>query len=134
MIRVGIYKIEEVLPYSIPFKLHTEDKNRYRMYGEFKVSMTSDRYRLFKERGIKCVKCGIKGRYFALEKQLPKSELYHFNLYAIDIDNKEVLMTKDHIIPKSKGGRSFIDNYQTLCTRCNMSKRDKVEENDSKMV
>lgn len=41
----------------------------------------------------------------------------------IDENGKEVLMTKDHIIPKSKGGANDISNYQTMCKRCNEAKR-----------
>ena len=31
----------------------------------------------------------------------------------------------DHIIPKSKGGRSDYSNYQMLCKRCNVLKSNK---------
>lgn len=41
----------------------------------------------------------------------------------IDENGKEVLMTKDHVIPKSKGGANDISNYQTMCKRCNEAKR-----------
>ena len=34
-------------------------------------------------------------------------------------------MTKDHIIPKSKGGKNELSNYQTMCTYCNNEKADK---------
>lgn len=33
----------------------------------------------------------------------------------------------DHIIPVSKGGTSDMSNLRTLCDRCNMGKRDKIE-------
>jgi len=33
----------------------------------------------------------------------------------------------DHIIPVSKGGKTEISNLRTLCERCNMGKRDKIE-------
>ena len=49
------------------------------------------------------------------------------NLYAIDENGKEVLMTKDHILPKSKGGKDEIDNYQTMCIRCNEAKGNNLE-------
>jgi len=37
-------------------------------------------------------------------------------------------MTIDHIIPKSKGGESILDNYQPLCTRCNQCKGSLLED------
>lgn len=30
----------------------------------------------------------------------------------------------DHILPKSKGGKDEIDNYQIVCNKCNYAKRD----------
>lgn len=33
----------------------------------------------------------------------------------------------DHIFPVSKGGRTEMSNLRTLCERCNMGKRDKIE-------
>ncbi len=38
----------------------------------------------------------------------------------------EIKLTKDHIIPISRGGRSDIANIQGLCLRCNISKKDKI--------
>lgn len=37
-------------------------------------------------------------------------------------------MTKDHIIPKSKGGADDISNYQTMCERCNEAKGNRLED------
>lgn len=37
-----------------------------------------------------------------------------------------VKLEVDHIIPVSKGGKSTMDNLQTLCERCNRGKRDKI--------
>ena len=34
----------------------------------------------------------------------------------------------DHIYPVSKGGKTEMSNLRTLCERCNMGKRDKIEE------
>ena len=85
------------------------------------VNMASERYRLFAEKGIKCVTCGLEGNIFALEKN-PLDTVYHFNLYAVDEGGNETLMTKDHIVPKSLGGPNRLDNYQTMCTKCNSNK------------
>lgn len=33
----------------------------------------------------------------------------------------------DHIVPLAKGGKTELSNLRTLCERCNMGKRDKIE-------
>jgi hypothetical protein len=42
----------------------------------------------------------------------------HFNLYAEE-DARLILMTKDHILAKSKGGQDVLENFQTMCAICN---------------
>lgn len=91
------------------------------------VKMGSQRYSLFFNHGTDCVKCGLKGAYFWLEQDKSQSgTAWHFNLYGVLDDGTEVLMTKDHIIPKSKGGKNHINNYQTMCERCNSKKSNKI--------
>ncbi len=40
-----------------------------------------------------------------------------------------VKLEVDHIVPVSKGGRTELDNLQTLCERCNRGKRDEMPAN-----
>lgn len=89
------------------------------------IKGNSQRYQVFFTKGLKCTCCGIEGKYFVKEKN-KNTRSYHLNLYGIDENGKEVLITKDHIIPKSKGGRDNLDNYQTMCIRCNQAKADKL--------
>ena len=91
------------------------------------IKGNSQRYQTFFKKGTKCVCCGIEGKYFAKEK-VSRDKSYHLNLYAVDENGKEVLMTKDHILPKSKGGQDHIDNYQTMCVNCNVAKGNNLED------
>jgi hypothetical protein len=87
----------------------------------FKVRPISLRYMTFYQKGTKCVCCGKEGTYFQLEadKNSANAEFRrHFNLYAED----GTLITKDHIIPKSKGGVDVVSNMQTMCYPCNKAK------------
>lgn len=89
------------------------------------IKGNSQRYQLFFTKGIKCACCGIEGKYFAKEKRI-KDKSYHLNLYGIDDNGQEVLITKDRIIPKSKGGKDELENYQTMCVKCNERKGNQL--------
>lgn len=81
-----------------------------------KVKLTSDRYRLFKK-NRNCVSCGLQGTRMFLDAN-PCDSIPHFNLYGEE-DGRLILMTKDHILPKSKGGKDALNNYATMCCICN---------------
>lgn len=40
----------------------------------------------------------------------------------------------DHIFPVSKGGKTELSNLRTLCERCNMGKRDRIETVDTSSI
>lgn len=117
-IRKEIYSIDTVLS-----KITRKGEPRKVDFDGDLINMDSQRYELFEVKGTTCASCGIEGKFFAKEKDRA-SYGYHFNLYAVK-DGKDVLMTKDHIIPKSKGGKNKLSNYQTMCTYCNNEKADK---------
>ncbi len=91
-----------------------------------KIKGNSQRFQTFFTKGLKCACCGIEGKYFGKDKTFSDAR-YHLNLYALDESGNEVLMTKDHIIPRSKGGANHISNYQTMCERCNQEKGNDIE-------
>lgn len=125
--RKEIYSIEEVEE-KVKDVLFEKERNLSKVnFDGDMIKGNSQRYQTFFTKGCKCVKCGIEGKYFAKEKHL-KDRSFHLNLYAIDENGEEVLMTKDHIIPKSKGGANDISNYQTMCERCNKAKGNRLEE------
>lgn len=94
-------------------------------YDGHLVKTWSQRYEVFRY-NTKCVVCGLQAAYYRLEKPVGAKH-YHFNLYGIK-DGEEVLFTKDHILPRAKGGTNTIDNYQTMCYHCNQEKADKLEK------
>lgn len=88
----------------------------------YKVRTTSPRLRTYLK-GVNCAQCGAKGSFFALEQaHRGKNQQPHLNLYAITAAGKEVMMTSDHILPKSLGGRGHLGNRQPMCIICNMAK------------
>ena len=50
------------------------------------------------------------------------------------LKGQEVLFTKDHIVPKSKGGGNQMHNYQTMCTTCNIEKGSNIIKYSSKGI
>lgn len=125
--RKSTHSIEEVRD-TVREVLFEKDKRnaKVELDGDI-IKGNSQRYQTFFTKGTKCVCCGIEGKYFAKEKVF-RDKSYHLNLYAIDENGKEVLMTKDHILPKSKGGQDHVDNYQPMCVRCNKAKGNNIEE------
>jgi len=57
------------------------------------------RYRVLKDSKGRCALCGTTKR--------------------------ESILDVDHILPRSKGGKTVYENLQVLCAKCNRSKRDK---------
>lgn len=89
-------------------------------------SIYNDCIFLFKNKGTICVKCNLEATHFVLESH-DEAITPYLNLYA-RIDDKEIIFTKDHIFPKSKGGPDKHFNYQTMCSPCNKKKGNKVDE------
>ncbi len=105
------YSIKEVFS-IIPNKyVSKRDLKRQRLPSRINVdgamvSQYSLRYETFRK-SITCAHCGCKASFFRIEtgsQEQAERNVWHFNLYGINNEGKEVLFTKDHIFPKSKGG------------------------------
>lgn len=92
------YKIEEI------YKLATDKKAKNNFMQEQRRLMSDNlRFEVLRRDHYRCCLCG------ATKQDGVKLEV-------------------DHILPVAKGGRTELNNLQTLCERCNRGKRDKVDE------
>jgi len=123
-IRKETYDVEAVLELTVPSTVPNKE-SKVDWDGDL-IKMNSQRYELFKHKGVVCVECGMKGTYFAKERN-PQCPTYHFNLYGVNAKGEEVMMTKDHIIPRSKGGANHFSNYQPMCADCNQAKGSELK-------
>jgi 5-methylcytosine-specific restriction endonuclease McrA len=126
--RIKSYSVGEIFDFLRvnPFVPECNNKNG-RLTKQYYVDsegnkMSVRRARVFLEKGTSC-KCGLEGSFFSLDKWHDGS--MHLDLYAKDEVGDEVLMTVDHIFPKSKGGKDDIENYEPMCKVCNEKKADK---------
>ena len=93
-------------------------------FNGYQIYKDSWRYRTFYQKGLRCACCGRIGTYFKLKADSKNIERAHFNLFSED----GTLMTKDHIIPRSKGGPDCIENFQTMCEECNKKKKNTMPD------
>lgn len=93
----------------------------YLQLNSIRISLKSLKFKLFKTKGIQCAHCKARGKYFRVVLLDGK---YHVNAYTKD----GVMLTKDHIFPKSRGGKTVLSNLQVLCYHCNVKKGNKISK------
>lgn len=114
---LAVIPIEEVMPY-VSMQVKPADRKEYVTY---QVKMNSQRLQTFTLSGLKCVHCGLEATEFRLQRDKGTTVNPHLNLWG-SRDGEDILFTKDHIVPKSKGGKNHLSNYQTMCETCNNEK------------
>lgn len=86
--------------------------------------MGRKRFKIFEEIGYDCVQCGMIGSHVVWWQEYKKGT-NHYDIAGYK-DGKLLMITIDHIYPKSKGGPDDIANYQPMCSTCNGRKSDKI--------
>lgn len=120
MIALENKNLEDIEKYTLEHILPNVGETKI-LLGAYLVKLNTLRLRCF-AMDLSCMLCGIKGEYFLLQRVKGTNENPHLNLYAVNSDGERVLMTKDHLIPKSKGGKDKLDNLNTMCFPCNVLK------------
>lgn len=125
---LGTEFLENVIPY-IPQMGESLQERKQKIYRTYHIGKTFYRVKMSGQRMAllgreqECACCGHSGVIFRLES----SGYYqpHFNLYGVH-ESGLILMTMDHIQPRSNGGKTSSDNLQLLCKICNESKKNKL--------
>ncbi len=86
-------------------KEKTMSEQRRYIAAQRRLMTDSLRYDVMHRDGFRCVLCGAS----------PKRD-------------PNIVLHVDHILPLSKGGKTEMSNLRTLCERCNLGKRDKIED------
>jgi 5-methylcytosine-specific restriction endonuclease McrA len=81
-----------------------------------------------------CVKCGVEGNLVVTHRH--KNEIpgtRHIDVFALD-EKRFVMMTLDHILPASYGGKSDITNYRIMCRDCNQERSNVITDDEIKTI
>lgn len=116
----GIWFYHELRPYVGKKERRPHSKSKFRLetpHGDYLINTHSQRLKCFKRNPI-CAYCDRVGALWLLQKQSSDTD-WCLNLYAIDPNDKLVLMTRDHIFPISRGGGDGLYNSTTSCEPCN---------------
>lgn len=130
----GLLERREVYPISFIAKIRYAALHRKRDFAileGFKVRINNHTLETFFKKSFACVSCGVVGKYFVLERHplgLGNARRFKLSLYAVNDKNEEILMTRDHITPRSRGGKSTLSNHDCMCVVCNRKKSNRVEE------
>lgn len=62
----------------------------------------------------------------SLEEWMKLKKLHLNRCLSCNKSEPEIKLSRDHVIPLSKGGSDFISNIQPLCRSCNSKKHDKT--------
>jgi len=124
MVVIKEYGIKEILN-QVRFIRNEELRRLKKINLEgYPIKICNLSLQTFKKKSIRCAKCGLVANVFRLVYD-EYSNVF-LGLFFVD-SNRVIRFTKDHIIPKSKGGKNTLSNLQTMCEPHNLLKDDRIE-------
>lgn len=104
-------------------------KAKVRVAGYY---VSIDRLKTFALHGCTCVRCKKEGTKIVVTRD-PGGGI-HADLYTLSAKGNLILMNRDHIKPRSKGGENSVWNYQPMCQPCNTKKGAAETAEDIKLI
>lgn len=128
--RTPSHGITRITSFDLDVVLKYVGRARQKFYVNgklYNIAMNNQRMRLI-GRTQECACCGAKGKFFWLEQSGASPPF--LNLYAEDHTGQNTLLTMDHILPESEGGKAEQSNLQLLCVPCYRKKRNRNISNE----
>ena len=118
---------------SIITQKRKQDRHQlWRAYGH-EFNATSARMETFR-RNPKCVRCGVEGTVFTIERHVNENSMPYLNLYGFTKTGQPSMLTVDHIVPDSLCGKYSPLNFRTMCFQCNSKRSDSISLADIETV
>ena len=121
------------VPLDIGLDILNKPRSEHRVDGD-KISQPSGaalwKDLADKKMQIKCWHCGVEADRFIVKhhpKDMEKPPV--LELFA-HTGKSLVMMTRDHIIPKSLGGLDSVENLRPGCEPCNRRRQNKMNKKD----
>ena len=90
---------------------------------KIKIQSVARSLKFFHQKGTTCQICQTEGIYVVSGIYKGGNTVKKTRLL---FDENFVMMTRDHILARANGGKTVLENLQTLCATCNNKKADKV--------
>lgn len=74
-----------------------------------------------------CVQCRVTSKYAAKYRHRHEERGAHYDLVYVKETGSYGIMTVDHILPKSLGGKNTQSNFRVLCDKCNNNRGNRLK-------
>jgi 5-methylcytosine-specific restriction endonuclease McrA len=105
-------------------------RKSYERHSEERRTYSLAYYKLHPEKSVaasnrrRALKLAAGGSHTEEEWEALKAS-YDFKCLRCGMQEPEIKLTRDHVVPLTQGGSDSIDNIQPLCARCNSKKNHK---------